>query len=1051
MTSGPSIDPDLRSDDAPHASNALIRFSVNRRVTMSMCVLGLLVLGWLSLTRLPLEFMPEFASANVSVSVPYPSSSPAETERLIVQPLEDMLGTLNGLEQLRSTAGSGSANINLSFVEGTDMELAVVEVRDRIDRARDRLPDDVERINIRRFQSSDIPILRSSLASESPRDDLYEFVEDVMQPRLERLEGVAQVNVRGIRSRELQINLLANRLEATQVDQRQLASALRNNNINVSAGYLKEGSQRFLVRTLGEFKSLEQIRDLPIRADGLKLGDVAEVTYDFPRQEQYNFLNGSESVSISINKTSTANLLKVVESVKEEYQALMAMPDVEDLSIRHFHDASVDVTEGLTELSRAGLLGGGLAVVFVFLFIRKFRTTLLVAIAVPLSLVTTFVIIFLARQADLTNMTLNVMSLMGLMLAIGMLLDNSIVVIESIYRHRHDLGKPARQAALDGASEVAMPIIASTATTMCVFLPLVLTGGGGQMRFMGQIGVTVCIVMLASLLVSLTVVPLVASVLLTSETRTKPRFLMAMIAAYGWVVRLTLRYRAVFFAAIVLLLWGSWNLYNGIERTFEPPSEGRQITLFVDAPSRVSAAERQSVYDEVYALLNDGRKQWDIADIAHDYRTDGARSRRGGNRFELYLTPEEEATVPVSEVRDAIREALPVRAGVGFKIAQAQGGRPGSGSSGVRVELVGDNLDTLELLSHGVVEQLTAVPFLRDVDTSLESGADEIVVTPNRERSLQAGLSSQGLAQSISSALSSRNLSFLKSQDREIGIVMQYREEDRESLRQLRNMPVFSTDSSLPVAAFADFKVQPGAKTIERENRQAKIEFTSNTVGEIPSFVAMGMMRRTLGAVGLPEGYEWRFGRSFRDGMEDDASMNLALIMAVLLIFMIMSALFENVLQPLTILLSIPFAFTGVGLIMKLAGQPRSTTATMGLLILAGIVVNNAIVLIDHINRLRREGMSRNEAVVLGGQHRLRPILLTAMTTILGLSPMVAPFFWPEVFGRPEGRAAYWAPIGLVLVGGLAASTVLTLLVIPTFYTLIDDVSRIARRVARAV
>ncbi len=1041
------------TDDAqqPPATNALIRFSVNRRVTMAMCVLGLLVLGWLSLTRLPLEFMPEFASANVSVSVPYPSSSPAETERLIVQPLEDMLGTLNGLEQLRSTAGAGSANINLSFVEGTDMDLAVVDVRDRIDRARDRLPDDVERVDIRRFQSSDIPILRSSLTSQSARDDLYEFVEEIMQPRLERLEGVAQVNVRGIRTRELQINLLPTRLEAARLDQRQLASALRDNNINVSAGYLEEGSQRFLVRTLGEFESLDQIRNLPIRADGLKLGDVAEVSYDFPKQSQYNFLNGSESVSISINKTSTANLLKVVESVKQEYLALAAMPEIAELSIRHFHDASVDVTEGLTELSRAGLLGGGLAVVFVFLFIRKFRTTLLVAIAVPLSLVTTFVIIFLARQADLTNMTLNVMSLMGLMLAIGMLLDNSIVVIESIYRHRQDLGKPARQAALEGASEVAMPIIASTATTMCVFLPLVLSGGGGQMRFMGQIGITVCIVMLASLLVSLTVVPLVASILLTSETRTKPKFLMAMIEAYGWVVRLTLRHRPVFFAAIVLLLWGSWNLYNGIERTFEPPAEGRQITLFVDAPGRVSSAEREAVYDEVYGLLDERRDEWDIADIAHDYRTDGGRSRRGGNRFELYLTPEEEAKSPVSDVRDAIRKALPVRAGINFKIAQATGHGPGRGSSGINVELVGDNLDTLELLSTGVVEQLSAVPFLRDVDTSLESGADEIVVTPNRERSLQAGLSSQGLAQSISSALSSRNLSYFKSQDREIGIVMQYREEDRESLRQLRNMPVFATESALPIAAFADFEVQAGAKTIERENRQAKIEFTANTVGDVPSFMAMGMMTRTLGGVGLPEGYEWRFGRSFRDGMQDDASMNIALIMAVVLIFMIMSALFENVMQPLTILLAIPFAFTGVGVIMKLAGQPRSTTATMGLLILAGIVVNNAIVLVDHINRLRREGLSREEAVVLGGQHRLRPILLTAMTTILGLSPMVAPFFLPEVFGRPEGRAAYWAPIGLVLVGGLAASTILTLLVIPTFYTLIDDLSRIARRVARAV
>ena len=1032
-------------------TNAIVRFSVNRRITMAMLVLGLLVLGWLSLQRLPLEFLPEFASANVSVNVPYPSASPEEIERELVQPLEDVLGTLNGLEELTSTASADSANVNLSFVDGTDMDLAVVEVRDRIDLARSRLPDDVERVYIRRFQSSDIPVLRTNVTASWDRDRLYEFVLDVLQPRLERLEGVAQVNVWGVSTRELAINLIPSRLEAARIDQRQVAAVLRSNNINVSAGYIEQGNERYLVRSLGEFSSLEQIREMPIRADGLRLQDIARVTYEYPPKDRYSFLNGSETIYVSINKTSTANLLRVVERVKNEYDQIAALPEADGFVARHFHDASVDVTEGLTELGRAGVLGGGLAVVFVFIFLRKFRTTLLVALAVPLSLVTTFVIIFLARQADLTNMTLNVMSLMGLMLAVGMLLDNSIVVIESIFRHRQDLGKPAKQAALEGASEVAMPIIASTATTMCVFFPLIFADGGGFLRFMGQIGTTVCIVMVASLLVSLTVVPLVASFLLKSEARTRPRMMTMLIDGYGWTVRQTLRFRLVFFVAIVLILWGSWRMYNGIERSFAPPSEGRQITLFVDAPSRFSEGERIELYDGVYQLFDQRREQWEILDITHEFQVDGSRTRRGGNRFEIYLTPEAEAQRGVAEIRDEMRKALPLMAGVEFKIAQAQSGRPGSGSSGISVELVGDDVEVLELLSASVVAKLEQVPFLRDVDTSLESGANEIVVSPNRERAIQAGLSSQVLAASVSSALSSRATSYFKSQDREIGIVVQFQESDRETLRQLRNFPVFATEAALPVAALADFEVRPGAKTIERENRRAKIEFTANTVGDVPSFMAMGSVNRILQSVGLPEGYEFRFGRFFRDSMEEDSSLNVALIMAVLLIFMIMSSLFENMMQPLTILLSIPFAFTGVGLIMKLAGEPRSSAATMGLLILAGIVVNNAIVLVDHINRLRREGLSREEAVVLGGQHRLRPILLTAMTTILGLSPMVAPFFFPEIFGRPEGRAAYWAPVGLVLVGGLTTSTVLTLLVVPTFYTIIDDVSRFARRVARAV
>ncbi len=1035
--------------------NPIVRFSVERRVTMGMAVLGLLVLGWMSLTRIPLEFLPSFSSSDVSVSVPYPSASPDEVERLIVRPLEDSLGTINGLDVLRSSSSNGNANINLSFVEGTDMDLITVEIRDRIDRVRDDLPADVERVFIRRFQSTDIPILRSSLGAAWDRDRFFDFVENVLQPRLERLEGVAQVRSWGVRSRELQINLIPARLRSARIDTRTLAQTLRQNHINISAGYLREQSRRWLVRTVGEFQTLDEIESLPIRSDGLRLGDVATVEYAYPKQTSFNYLNGEEAIGVAINKASNANLLEVVERVKAEYAAIQATPDGEGLEVRHFHDASVDVSQGLSELGRSGLLGGGLAIVFMFLFLRKFRSTLLIAIAVPLSLVMTFVIMYLARQAELIDMTLNVMSLMGLMLAVGMLLDNSIVVIESIFRHREELGEDSRTAALRGASEVAMPIICSTVTTMCVFLPLMFVSqGGGFTRFMGDIGTTVCIVMLGSLFVSLTVVPLVAAHLLHGESKAPQTFIGRIVDVYGSVVSFTLRHRFWFAVAIVLLLWGSWRLYSGIERTFSPPSENRQISLFVDMPKRYSIEQRALVFDEVYELLDSKRDEWEIADISHEFRTGGGRSRGryGGsaNRFELYLKPEEEAELRPSEIQDMLRDALPVKAGVSFKIAKAERGPPGAGGSNLRLELVGDDLEILELLSPMVTERLGQVPFLKDIDNSLESGDDEIRVGVNRERALQAGLTSQAIAQTVSTSLSSRNMAYYKTDEREIGLVMQYRESDRESLDQLEAMPVFASGAPLPISSLADFDVTTGAKSIERENRRSKIEITATTVGDMPSFVAMRAVRGVLGSIGLPDGYEWSFGRSWRDAEQEGSSAVFAFLFAVLLIYMIMASLFENFVQPFTILLSIPFAFIGVGVIMKLAGQPRSSAADMGLLILAGIVVNNAIVLIDHINGLRREGLSREEAVILGGKHRLRPIIMTAVTTILGLSPMVAPFFLPDVFGQPEGRAAFWAPVGLVILGGLAASTVLTVLVIPTIYTLLDDFAGFFKRVARS-
>ncbi len=1033
--------------------NPIVRFAVERKVTMGMAVLGLLVLGSMSLQRIPLEFLPSFSSSSISVNVPYPSSSPEETERLVVRPLEDVLGTINGIEVLSASAGAGQANVNIEFVDGTDMELAAVEVRDRIDRIREDLPDEVERVFVRRFQSTDIPVISSSATAPWPKEDLYVFLEDIVQPRLERLEGVAQVSIRGLETKQLRIELYPDRLASHRIGVQELAAQLRSANVNVSGGYLREGGRRMLVRTVGEFQNLREIANLTIREDGLRLSDVADVRYDFPRKTSYSFLNGRESVYISVNKISTANLLQVAQRVKAEFDDIGKLPEAEGFQVRHFRDSSEDVTKGLSELGLSGVLGGGLAVLFMFVFLRKLRTTALIAIAVPLSLVTTFVIIYLARQAGLTNMTLNVMSLMGLMLAVGMLLDNSIVVIESIFRHKQELGADAKTAALRGASEVALPIIASTATTMCVFMPLIFIGGGGFNRFMGDIGLTVCIVMLASLLISITVVPMAASRLLQHETASQEGLLDRALRGYGHVVRFTLHHRFLFAIAVCAMLWGSWNLYMGIERTFSPPSEGRQITLFVDSPKRYSLEQRKALFQATYELLDENRAQWEIADVTHNF--DRAATRRrgwGSNRFEIYLIPEEESKIKTADIRDQIREALPERAGVVYKIAQAQGGRPGSGSSGLSVELVGDRLEVLEMMSPGIVSALSRLPMLRDVDTSLESGEDEIRVGVERERAIQAGLSSRAIANTVQGALSSRNMSYFKTEDREIGLVMQYREEDRETLDQLKTLPIsLGGASPLQIGAVASFDVQDGARTIERENRRAKIQVTANTVGNVPSFALRRPVQGIIQAQGLPEGYELNFGRSFRDAEEDAAGAVFALLFAVLLIYMIMASLFENFAQPFTIMLSIPFAFVGVGLVMKALGQARSSAADMGLVILAGIVVNNAIVLIDHINQLRREGMRREEAIVLGGTHRVRPILMTAITTILGLSPMVAPFVAPEWFGQPEGRAAYWAPVGLVILGGLTTSTFLTLLVTPTLYSIMDDLTRGCRRIlARA-
>lgn len=1031
--------------------NPIVRFAVERRITMGMFVLGVMVLGWISLQRLPLEYLPAFSSSNISVSVPYPSSSPEEIERLIVRPLEDSLGTINGIETLSASASSSQARVNIGFVDGTDMEMAAVEVRDRIERARHLLPTDVEQIRVRRFQSTDIPVLRFDVSASWPSEQLFDFVENVVQRRLERLEGVAQVDVGGLRTPELQINLDPARLQAHGIDIRNLVNRVRENNVNLSAGDIKDGSRKLLVRAVGEFDSPGEIETLPLDSSGLTLADVAEVDYGFPQQEAFSFLNGSEAVTLSVNKASDSNLLAVVDGVKRELDSIRGLPEAEGVTIRIYSDASRDVKQGLGQLRDAGLIGGALAILAVFLFLRRFRTTMLVALAIPISVVTAFVLIYFLRQAGTLEITLNVVSLAGLMLALGMLVDNSIVVIESIFRHRNELGEDAKTAALVGTSEVALPIVASTATTMCVFLPLIFLGTGGRFSlYLENIAITICIVIVASLVVALTVVPMAAAILLKHQDTRRSPFIDRLTALYATCLRITLRRRFVFVLTILALFVGSIYLFQTIERSYSYGGLERQVVIKVDTPRQYSLQQTQELYAELYKTFDSRRDELDIADISHSYDRSTGRSRaswRRSRQFSIYLKDESESTRSTDEVRDRIRELLPVKAGVELRIATARGRH---GMQGVEVELSGDDPVILELLANQVTQRLAQLPMIKDVDSSLESGVQEIHVQVARERAMQAGLSTQAVASTVSSALSSRAISQFRIADREIDIVMQYREVDRETLDQLKNVAVYAGDTPLPLASLADFKVVSGPRSIERENHRSKVTVSANTTDSRAAFAAMGAVSELMNQTAMPPGYEWSFGRWNRYQQRDQNSGMFTLLFAIPLVYMLLAALFESFTQPFTIMFSVPFAAIGVGVVMKLANQPWDNMTMIGMIVLVGIVVNNAIVLITHINFLRKQNIERDQAILLGGQHRLRPILITAITTILGMMPMVLPFLFPQVFGSVEGRAATWAPIGLVIVGGLMTSTFLTLLIIPTIYSLVDDFTLFLKRVARA-
>jgi len=771
----------------------------------------------------------------------------------------------------------------------------------------------------------------------------------------------------------------------------------------------------------------------------------------YPEQEEWDFLNGTEALTVTVYKSSTANLLAMIDGAKAELEAIQDLPEAEDLQVNVFRDDSDDVRHGLGELRNTGLLGGALAILFMYLFLRRLRSTLLVAIAIPVSIVMTFVFMYLSRQAGWTDLTLNIMSLMGLMLSIGMLVDNSIVVIESIFRHHEELGADARSAALAGASEVALPIAASTLTTICVFLPMVFMSGNGRFAFfMKNIGLTVVVVMVASLVVAVTVVPMVAAQLLGGERRKPHGLWEAISAGYGRVLAFMLRHRFAFSVVVVVALVASWQLYRSIQRDFDMHSFERRITINVDVPKSFDVEQKRSLYDEVYAVLDEHRDELEIATITHSFRRGSGRSRGWSrdNRFELYLVDEEQSRLDTGAIRDRVEALLPHRAGVVLTISRSSRGHSGSGSS-IEVQLRGDRMEILEVYAKRAVAALASLPGILSADSSLESGDQEVTVEPDRERLLAAGLSSQVVGQSVASALSSRAVSTFAVEDRELDVVVQHRESDRQTLDQLRKLPLGRT--ALTVGAVADFDAAPGARSIERIDRRSSVTLTADTATGMPAFVAQRMADNAITSIGLPAGYEVVEGEDWMRGEQDAGQALFMLVFALVLIYMVMASLFESFAQPFTIMFSVPFAFVGVGLVMWITGQARSSSSDMGLIILAGIVVNNAIVLVDHVNQLRREGLPREQAIVLGSRHRLRPILMTAITTVLGLSPMVAGYFLPGIFGAPEGRAAFWAPVGLVILGGLTTSTFFTVMVIPTVYSLVDDLAVFCRRVVAEV
>ncbi len=1082
----------------------LAECAIRRPVTTAMVTLSTVALGFIALQRLPVEELPSITSSSVTVSVSYPSTAPGEIERDVTLPLEEALAILPNIERMSATSSANGSSVRVEFVSGTHMDAATVEVRDRVDQVRGSLPAEIDRLRIFRWQSGERPIVHASIAWRGQGDRLSDLVDKVVVPRLLRLDGVVDVSAGGVREKQLIVELDQERLESLDVSAAALRRAVRDNNVNVSLGRVAEGGRRYQVRAVGEFQDVDEIGELPVAGGLLRLEDAGRVSYDYPEKTNFRRLNGSDAVTVEVHKSSTQNVVEVARRVREALDAIESEYDGR-LDIEIFRDRSQRVLTQLSNLTDAALIGGMLAIGIIFLFLRSVRSTLVIAVAIPVSVFVVFVGMYVAREMFESSITLNMVSMMGLMLAVGMLVDPAVVTLESIFRRGQEQspGKedPVR-AALDGSREIGMAVIASTLTTMCVFIPFFFLSSGRMAQWMRDAGLTICLAVFVSMVVSLALIPLSSSRLLDRSLDRHDRWLGGLLIAaagavlswklygmgmtqalkglsvwtarvssaftgmqwttatalittvaavavligyarrygfrqsYGHLLGWTLAHRFWVMLLTVATLGLAYYLSEQIEQQGTPWQPERRVDITVEIERSYGLDEVQVMFGQMEQALLSQRDRFDIESLS-------SRFRRGSGSLTARLVDADEGELTSMEAGRKIRGVLPSIVGVNYKLGRQ---RSWSGPQlGVEVQLKGLDVSVLEVLAEEISISLSRLPGVQDVDTSLEDGDEEIRVQVNGEQALSHGLSARDVAASIAAALGTRRASTFKAADREIDVVLQLEEEDRVSLEQLKNMPFQGQgDTRVPLATLADFQVREGPRSLQREDRQHTLTVFANTENRMQAMRLTRTIEGMMEEIPLPAGYTWQMGRAARWMRQDVQEGNFTLLFALLLIYLIMASLFESLVHPFTIMLSIPFSLIGVYLGLYVLDVPLDNNGVTGLLILFGIVVNNGIVLVDHINQHRQQGMSRELAIIQGGQNRLRPIVMTAATTVLNLMPLVLPM----VYGTSEGFARRWGPVGLVVSCGLASSTILTLILAPTLYSLMDDLAVWMRRVA---
>ena len=1003
-------------------------FSIRKPATTIMFIISMIFFGFLGLRKMPVEMLPNINKPTVRIRIKWDGATPDDVDKMITRKIEDVLPNVEGIVEYSSESSAETSLIFIKFKYGTDVETKITLIQNELNQIRNKFPDDMDEPSIRKSSSSDVPALTFTLYG-GDKMEMRSYAENNLKPMLERLEGVSEINVYGGQEQEVAIEIDPDKLENYNLSIVDVYNKMKSASANLPGGILREGEKEYLVKIEAEIETADEIREIILsNKDGhlLKLKDIASIKVAPKDIKSIYRKNGEDSIVVIISKTDGGNAVSIVNNSKKLLERNRGSLPL-NTKLNYEFDSSITINNSINNVKSSGIQGLVLASAILFIFLKSISATIIIAVAIPISIIFTFFLL------NMQGISINLISLMGLSLGIGMLVDNSVVVVDNIFRHMTELGKNKIQAAKDGAEEMALPVLASTMTTVAAFLPLVFQEGLAKEQF-NNLCYAISYSLLASLIISLTFVPMIASKImdqkknLNAEGKIMTTFRKIYVNSLKW----SIRRRGIILLILFALFSGSLYVASKLGGRFTPTIDEGRYAVVAKLPSGSDVNKG----DRIGKILEEKVKDLPFV-VDYTVSANGTSSILNINAG-LKTSREESMSDILKKLRETFVE-IP-----DMELTIAPGYRFGTrGLYDLEFELYSDNEAQLQIISEQLKEQIKKIDGIYDVTSSFEGGKPEGKFYINREKAEYYGLDVKDIATMIQTQILGGTPIKINSDNSEIDVTLKLQKKYRESTGLILDSRItLKSGENIRISDVAEFRAEEGPSKIEKKDKKKKIVIYANMKDELDLKTAQELVIQTLEDMGYPEGITYGTGGKSADMAEMSEQLQYTFMIAVFLIYFILVWQFESFIMPFVIILSIPLSTTGAFYALYLAGLSIDAMVSVGFVMLAGIVVNNAIVLIDFINFRREIGDNMNKALITAGKTRLRPILMTTLTTVLGMLPLM--------FSNGEGSEIYKG-MSFVVVFGLSAATLLTLIVIPIFYYFIDDFVKWCKKAKKVI